>query len=625
MKKLLLILLVAYSTYSQGINTYMGGDGFKYSFVGSRITPVLTIDTTMPLTPYGNGWVIFRGTSHRQFMKTADLDFLEFPIATTDSFRIQTKVKFGTRKSMWICGKANWIIAFNSSTANKISFIFTGGAGWIPIKSIATTDTSTWHTIDIKYTKANTTMLVLVDDSTAYNNSSYSYTSPANIYSFSVGQGGMATGMSDPSFGNSLDASSFFDGSMDYMYIHTWGSLQDSVIYDFNEGSGQYAYDKGTYLTYDRTFSDNTSSGHHLLSGVFSNIDSQDVTWSKGVRTSTTDVTTLGTGLWMWAGSGNSWWQESFTNGQTILGTKYVFTAQFNRVNVPANTFTHSGDTAYSVCYWNGTGFSKFGTNGSWFTGTVTQAFADGDTLYVGGGFFNAGGLANADNVAIFKGVIWDTLSKGLNSDVFTFGKHNGFVYAGGGFTASGSTTIYKVAKWNYGSWSAVGTINFCNYVWALESYNGSLYAGTDIGLFKFNGTQWDSVAGTSGKYIYDLDVLKGDLWITGINVLGKYNGSTYTSMGTMSGNVSHGIAMAHNSKDLYLVGSFHRIIYNGTNTVAKMLARWNGVAWSAVNYGIPMRPEDISYIDETHFLISGDFYSIDGIDANNVAVITVP
>ncbi len=622
MKRLVLfiiLLFISSGLWAQSVQQY-----YYFNNYGSSVTPVLTIDTTMPLSPFGNGWVIFRGTSHRQFMKTADLPFLEFPIATTDSFRIQTKVKFGTRKSMWICGKANWILGFNSSNANKIEFIFTGGAGWVPIRSVPTTDTSTWYAIDIKYTKYNTKMYVTVNDSVAYNNSSYSYTAGANPYSFSVGQGGMSTDMSTPGAGNSLDPSSFFDGSMDYMYIHTWGSLQDSVIYDFNEGSGQYAYDKGTYLTYDRTFSDNTSSGHHLLSGWVSAPDSQDVTWSKGVRTSTTNVTTLGTGLFMWAGSGQSWYQESFTNGQTILGTKYVFTAQFNRVNVPANTYSHTTDTAYSVCYYDGT-YHKFGSNGSFFTGTVTQAFADGDTLYVGGGFVNAGGLANADNVAVFKGSQWDTLSKGLNSDVFTFGKHNGFVYAGGGFTASGSTTIYKVAKWNYGSWSAVGTINFCNYVWALESYNGSLYAGTDIGLFKFNGTQWDSVVGTSGKYIYDLDVFKGDLWIAGINVLGKYNGSTYTSMGAMSGNVSHGVAMAHNSKDLYIVGSFHRIIYNGKNTVAKMLARWNGVEWSAVNYGIPMRPEDINCIDETHFLISGDFYSVDGIDANNVAVLTVP
>ncbi len=621
MKRLLLFLLIAVTSVcsQQQYYYYYGDNPVSY-------TPILSIDTsTYPLTPFGNGWVVFNGVGNKQFMRSRDLDYTEFIYSVTDSFTIQTRIQIQTRKAMWICGKHNgsggsWILAFNSNSGNTLEFYLNG---WKSIKLLGSTDTL-WQTVLIKFRKSDNQLKIWRNDTLVSTTNSFSYTSSNNTNAFTVGHAQMPGSYSDPTTGAGNPTSYFFSGKMDYLYIHKYYNGTDSaVVYNFNEGVGQFGHDSLTYTYIDATTPDGFRDGAHLCSGWCPGRDSQDVTWSKGLRKNTSNSFAVGSGVWKWGESGSPYWLNSFTNGQELWKGNLVVTAEFNTVNVTDGLFTYNGDTAKGIAKWNGSTWSKIGGNGSTFAGgDVTQCYAYGDTLFAGGSFTNANGLANADYVAMFKGTKWDSCSKGLDNSVVCFNTYNGKLVCGGYFNNSGATSITSsVAQWNYTSWSAVGT-NDISVVWSLETYNGTLYAGTQGGLYKLNGTTWDSIPGTGGKTIYCLQVFNNELWIGGINILGKYNGSSYTSMGTMSGFTSHAIEMTANNTNLWLVGSFYRINYNGTNTVCNKLARWNGLQWSPVNYGIDLRPEDIEISNDTLYL-SGDLYSIDGVSAQNVAIVT--
>jgi hypothetical protein len=617
----ILILLLASGIFAQSSNYYY----YYQPVISNQYTAVITLDTsTYPVTPFNNGWVVFNGVGNKQFMRSRDLNFTEFIYSVTDSFTIQTRIQIQTRKAMWITGKHNgsggsWILAFNSNSGNTLEFYLNG---WKSIKLLASNDTL-WQTVLIKFRKSDNELKIWCNDTLVSTTTSFTYTSSNNTNAFSVGHAQMPGNYADPTTGAGSPTTHFFSGKMDYLYIHKYYNGGDSAaVYNFNEGVGQMGYDSVTYTQVDATTPDGFREGSHLCSGWNTGRDSQDVTWSKGIRKNTTYAEALGSGVWKWGYAGSPWYLNSFTNGQELWGSYLVVTAEFNTVNVTDGVFSYTGDTAKGIAKWNGSTWSKIGNNGSTFVGgDVTQAYAYGDTLFAGGSFTNANGLANADYVAMYKGTSWDSCGKGLDNSVLCFNTYNGKLVCGGYFNNSGSTSITSsVAQWNYTSWSAVGT-NDISVVWSLEVYNGSLYAGTQSGLHKFNGSTWDSIPGTGGKTIYALQVHNNELWVTGIEILGKYNGTAYTSMGTMSGFAVHGIEMTSLGNNLYLTGSFFRIIYNNTNTVCNKLARWNGREWSAVNYGLDMRPEDIEIRNDTIY-ISGDFYSIDGVSAQNVGII---
>ena len=592
---------------------------------GVSYTPTITIDTsTYPLTPYNNGYVILNGQSNKQFLRSRDLQHTEFMSSVTDSGSVTVRLAIDKRKAMWIVNKysgaaGSWIIGFNSNTGNAVEAYHTA-TGWRTLRVLATTDT-TMHVVKLAWDLVNDTWKGYFDDSLAFTVTGFTYTSANNDYAFTVGPQ-MPASYSDPTSGTGSPATHFPDVNIDYLNLHKWYNGTDSAtVYNFNEGVGQMAYDSVTYLLIDATTPDGYRGGSHLCSGWNTGRDSQDVTWSRGIRKNTANAYAFGTGLWKWGEAVSPWYINSFTNGQCFYKGNYVFTAEFNTVNVTDGTWSYTGDTAKSMAMWNGSVWSKLGPNGSFFTGTVTQVHEHGTELFAGGDFANAGGLANGDYVARFDGTKWDTCAKGFDNACVAFTSYNGNLVAGGYFNNSGSTAIASsVASWNGTSWSAVGTGDI-GVVWSLEVFNSVLYAGTANGLYWLNGSTWTLVTGT-GYTIYCMEVHQNELWLGGIGFLAKWNGSAITSMGAMSGFESHAIEMASNGQDLFMAGSYYRIIYNGTNTVCNKIARWNGAAWSPLNYGADLRPEGINITNDS-VIISGDFYSIDGVSIQNAGTIT--
>jgi hypothetical protein len=245
--------------------------------------------------------------------------------------------------------------------------------------------------------------------------------------------------------------------------------------------------------------------------------------------------------------------------------------------------------------------------------GPVYALHADGTSLYVGGNFTDAGGIASADRIAKWNGTAWGGLAP-LNGDVHAIAVAAGKVFAGGTFTdAGGDPNADYLAVWNGSSWGS-----FCNAVG--PAFGGSVNALQVIGNTLYVGGNFQNGAGiaaadyllacnltsgaSSATVPHDGDISgsvfaltadnSGTLYAGGqffnlggngaIDHIGAYNGSWH-AMGTGpspgGGSIDSLVrALASDGTNVY-VGTDSSLIGNvvGANHVAK----WNGSSWSAM------------------------------------------
>ena len=116
------------------------------------------------------------------------------------------------------------------------------------------------------------------------------------------------------------------------------------------------------------------------------------------------------------------------------------------------------------VAKWDGSAWQPMGAG---FTSGEVAAFAfdDDGNVYAGGSFQfitdpNLGpNFIPASRVAKWDGSAWSPLGPGVNAIVRAMTFKNGFVFAGGQFTATGdnATPLNQVAAWNGSEWQALG------------------------------------------------------------------------------------------------------------------------------------------------------------------------
>ena len=165
---------------------------------------------------------------------------------------------------------------------------------------------------------------------------------------------------------------------------------------------------------------------------------------------------------------------------------------------------------------------------------------ADG-TLYAGGVFTSASGVANTAYIAKWNGTAWSALGTGMNERIFDIAiGADGTLYAGGKFTlASGVANTAYVAKWNGSAWSALGIgMNGDVHDLAIGA-DGTLYAG---GVFTSAGgvTMPDRMAIWRGGVWQPMDINVNDTSAFVYSILplddgrvyigGSWTGSTATS-----------------------------------------------------------------------------------------------
>ena len=152
---------------------------------------------------------------------------------------------------------------------------------------------------------------------------------------------------------------------------------------------------------------------------------------------------------------------------------------------------------ADEVAMWNGTAWSALGAGIDLVQDsdyTVTSLGLSGNDLYVGGYFYQAGGVTGADNIARWNGSVWSALgSDGSGGDAIDGAiaeltvSRTGDLYVGGEFgDAAGISAADRVAKWNGTTWSALGSNGsgdgaIGNRVWVLAATNDGIYVAGDF------------------------------------------------------------------------------------------------------------------------------------------------
>lgn len=299
-----------------------------------------------------------------------------------------------------------------------------------------------------------------------------------------------------------------------------------------------------------------------------------------------------------WSSFGGGW--SVRVNALTRYGSRLVAAGDFEQS-------TRTAQRAYDIVAWDGLSFAAFGTGMNAPVHALESfnypgPFGDYE-LIAGGEFTFAGGVAAqriarwTEDPAGFPPAAWAPMGAGLNGTVHALERFNGETYAGGAFTFSGQA-VQRVARWNEASdvWEPLGT-GMNGPVFALREYNGALYAGglfttaggaSTGGLARWNGTSWSAVGGFFNGTVFALEVHEGQLiiggqypGISGSPNLARYNGSSYSTLGTGGTNAAVR-ALRSSGARLYAGGDFTQ----AGGAVARHAAVWDGTSWSEVGGG---------------------------------------
>ena len=265
--------------------------------------------------------------------------------------------------------------------------------------------------------------------------------------------------------------------------------------------------------------------------------------------------------------NGATW---SAVNGSaTLNGRVDAIAYHAGKVYVGGEFTDVGGDTNRDfLAMWNGTSWASpcTGSTANPITAQVAALQIVGNTLYVGGSFANAGGIASADFLVacdLTTGAASSTVvGTGFNSGVSALtADSNGTLYAGGSFiNLEGHVGEDHVAYYSGGSWHQMGGAE------AVDSIVRSLAAhGTDV----YVGTDAVNIAGiAAADHIAKWDALSLAFSAMGSNTAGTngwFNSFAFLYGMTTSGPV------------VFAAGSFQNA--NGVAT-ADDIAYFDGTAW---------------------------------------------
>lgn len=336
-----------------------------------------SLNSNIPPSPYVDGFLTFDGKG--DFLRSGDLNGLEFPANSTDSFTISFTLKtVEPYKPMYIFGKgtnAGWIVGYHNNEYGFLSIYINNE--WKRIYAL-NADTS-WHDYEIKYKKQDLTLKTFVDGVLSYAYAGFTYTNMANNGAFSVGNVGFI-----PQYGPQTVNlySLWFKGSIASIKITS--NNVTVVNYGFNEGGGQVARDSISYFYSDRTYPGSSNCGiSHLMLGYMLSADTCDPEWSAFDNPVQSKFSPLGLGTQYWySNSGMEFYAEHFSTAMTTWNGKLVNTGSFNLAG---------GNPAKCIASWDGNSWSPLGSG---INHEALGLAAFRGELYVTGFFDSAGGNA---------------------------------------------------------------------------------------------------------------------------------------------------------------------------------------------------------------------------------------
>jgi hypothetical protein len=326
-----------------------------------------------------------------------------------------------------------------------------------------------------------------------------------------------------------------------------------------------------------------------------------------------------------------------------------VLSGQFSR----AGSILHPGN----IARFNGTAWERLGGG---FNDMVSTTAVDGDQIYAGGYFDEAGGSwdpltkqfvgrSPANRIARWDGVQWNVLGAGIGGGaVFTiYPTGNGGLYAGGSFSSAGGGTANGVAKWDGVNWTPLmdGVNNGVDGgVNALaQDPLGNLYVGgcfshaggkavDSLAVYRASDHTFQSLGAVDGTCVFALkyDIPSGKLYVAGdmksisgltVNGVAMYDPATAT-WSAMAENSNVGLLKSgggvgsvndlqlDSSGRVYVTGDFQSA---GGKTVGN-IARWNGASWDTLGTGLGDYGGDMALNSSGQLFVIGHFSSVAGI-----------
>jgi hypothetical protein len=308
------------------------------------------------------------------------------------------------------------------------------------------------------------------------------------------------------------------------------------------------------------------------------------------------------------------------------------------------------------------------GTPGSDSLNLVASALAaTPGTVYVGGEFTDAGGLANADRIAAWNGSSWSAVSSSssqiANGRVSAIAVSGGRLFAGGSFqNAGGNANADYLAVWD-GTWKP-----FCTA--SGPAFNGNVTSLQVVGQTLYVGGEFQNAAAIpSADYLVACRLADGAPSTTVIDAGHPFSGSVYALTADSNGTLYagggfidlEGLPAADKVAYLPAGGTWHAMgtgggpcscavtdfvrgltaigtdVYVGTDATdvagiaqADHVARWNGSAWFAVGASsggadgwLPAAATINALASaDSHLFVTGSFQDANGDPrADNVAV----
>ena len=219
-----------------------------------------------------------------------------------------------------------------------------------------------------------------------------------------------------------------------------------------------------------------------------------------------------------------------------------------------------------------------------------------GEQLVVAG-WFHVVASTRADYIARFDPTTgqWSSFGTGMNAPVYALlPLPNGDLIAAGAFSTAGGVPVANIARWNGTGWAPIGA--------GLPTTSGQ-FGVLSLAMLP-NG---DLVAG-------------GNFWLNnGAMSVARWDGSSWSPLGggiTGSSNSTVFSLLVRGNGDLVAGGEFGTV---GGVAVAN-IARWDGVAWSALGLGVDARVQALSEGPGGVLVAGGIFDNAGGAPAARIA-----
>jgi hypothetical protein len=313
----------------------------------------------------------------------------------------------------------------------------------------------------------------------------------------------------------------------------------------------------------------------------------------------------------------------SFTVLDSYLGGAYVEGAGLTEVQNLAveHIVTHDSDGNWT----NMDG----GLNGNVYV--ITES--SNGNIVVGGGFANAGGVAEADALAKWDGILWDDITGAANfTNIIKCLVYDaeGNLYIGGNFTNAGDENGDYIVKWDGSSLISLGTgtSGLVNAI-AIDPQIGYIYVGGTFAsaggvantnkIAYWNGTEWLAMGTGLNNSVQTLTIgPDGNLYVGGIFTDAAYSyicywdGNSFNPVGT-AGDINSTVRdiKFDNRGNLIAVGNFTNA---GGDSNADYIAQWDGGQWKALGTGLNGNAYKIAITNDNIIYICGDFTEAGGL-----------